>query len=195
MTVTEDSEHERTFRGVDYHFCSTHCLEKFNASPEGFMGDDCTHDPVCGMKVSRTSANHVTHAGHDYYFCSQHCVEKFSANPAAFEGKDQPCEHHLAPKAKRPEDKNAIYFCPMCPGQEQQGPGICKSCGMALEPIAAPTLAQKNEYFCPMHPEVISDEPGSCPKCGMALEARTVTAEEENPELDDMSRRFKLAIL
>jgi len=195
MTVAEDSEHERTFRGADYHFCSTHCLEKFNASPEDFMGDDCTHDPVCGMKVSRDSSNHVAHAGHDYYFCSQHCVEKFSTNPAAFEGKNQPCEHHHAPKAKKSEDKNAIYFCPMCPGQEQQGPGICKSCGMALEPIAAPSLAQKIEYFCPMHPEVVSDEPGSCPKCGMALEARTVAVEEENPELEDMSRRFKVSVV
>ncbi len=34
-------------------------------------------------------------------------------------------------------------------------------------------------------------EPGACPICGMALEPRTVTlAEEANPELVDMTRRF-----
>jgi Cu+-exporting ATPase len=42
-----------------------------------------------------------------------------------------------------------------------------------------------------MHPEVVSDKPGDCPICGMALEARTITAaEEKNPELVDMTRRF-----
>jgi len=194
MKVTEDSGHQRTFRGVEYHFCSSHCLEEFAESPEGYMGDDCTHDPVCGMKVSRASANHLVHAGHGYYFCSQHCVEKFSSDPATYEARDKPCEHHHGTPAA-PENPEAMYFCPMCPGQEQKGPGICKSCGMALEPMAAPQLAQKTEYFCPMHPEVVSDEPGACPKCGMALEPRTVTAEEENPELDDMSRRFKLSVL
>jgi len=193
MTVAEDSGHERTFRGVDYRFCSSHCLEKFNERPDDYMGEDCTHDPVCGMKVSRASSNHILHDGHDYYFCSQHCVEKFSADPAGFEGKDQPCEHHHKPESKAPEDKNAMYFCPMCPGQEQQGSGICKSCGMALEPMAAPTLVQKTEYVCPMHPDVVSDVPGSCPKCGMALEPRTIEVEDANPELEDMSRRLKIS--
>jgi len=41
-----------------------------------------------------------------------------------------------------------------------------------------------------MHPEVVRDAPGSCPICGMALEPRTATLDEENPELDDMQRRF-----
>ncbi len=50
-------------------------------------------------------------------------------------------------------------------------------------------------YTCPMHPEVQQDHPGDCPKCGMALEPMAVTAgtgmdEEENAELDDMTRRF-----
>jgi Cu+-exporting ATPase len=46
------------------------------------------------------------------------------------------------------------------------------------------------EYTCPMHPEVVRNDPGSCPICGMALEARTPTADRENPELRDMTRRF-----
>jgi Cu+-exporting ATPase len=40
-----------------------------------------------------------------------------------------------------------------------------------------------------MHPEVVKDEPGSCRICGMALEPRAA-AEETNPELIDMTRRF-----
>jgi Cu+-exporting ATPase len=46
-----------------------------------------------------------------------------------------------------------------------------------------------------MHPEIVQDGPGSCPICGMALEPRTVTVEyEENPELEDMTRRFWIGV-
>jgi Cu+-exporting ATPase len=46
-----------------------------------------------------------------------------------------------------------------------------------------------------MHPEIVRDGPGSCPICGMALEPMTVAseAEERNPELRDMTRRFWIA--
>ena len=47
-----------------------------------------------------------------------------------------------------------------------------------------------------MHPEIVRDAPGSCPICGMALEPKTVTAEEEeNPELIDMTQRFKVSVV
>jgi P-type Cu+ transporter len=59
-----------------------------------------------------------------------------------------------------------------------------------------PTQAElKTEYICPMDPEVSQMGPGSCPKCGMALEPREITAiAEANPELDDMTRRFWIAV-
>jgi len=53
----------------------------------------------------------------------------------------------------------------------------------------------KAVYTCPMHPEIVRDGPGTCPICGMALEPRTVSLEDEpNPELEDMSRRFWVAL-
>jgi Cu+-exporting ATPase len=65
---------------------------------------------------------------------------------------------------------------------------------MALEP-AMPAAPRAAEYTCPMHPEVVRNEPGPCPICGMALELRTDSGEaEENPELVDMERRFKVAL-
>lgn len=46
-------------------------------------------------------------------------------------------------------------------------------------------------YTCAMHPEVRQDHPGNCPKCGMALEPELPSLDdEENPELEDFSRRF-----
>ena len=82
----------------------------------------------------------------------------------------------------------------MDPEVSQNAPGACPKCGMALEPAVPVAPATRTEYVCPMHPEVIRTEPGACPICGMALEPRTVTAEEENPELRDMTRRFWIAL-
>src|SRR5207248_6544606 len=72
---------------------------------------------------------------------------------------------------------------------QEAKPGACPSCGMALEPDV-PIAASRTEYTCPMHPEVVRSEPGACPICGMALEPRSVSAEQDNPELRDMTRRF-----
>jgi len=59
----------------------------------------------------------------------------------------------------------------------------------------SPPAAPGAVYTCPMHPEVRQVGPGSCPKCGMALEPVTISAEEEaNPELEDMTRRFRVSV-
>jgi P-type Cu+ transporter len=58
---------------------------------------------------------------------------------------------------------------------------------MAADPI----------YTCPMHPEVEDDRAGDCPHCGMALEPRLVQvgAASDNKELQDMLRRFRVALV
>jgi Cu+-exporting ATPase len=136
------------------------------------------------MTISPDDAiGHVNHKGNTFYFCSQSCLEQFSSNPDAFLS-----ERRVAPIT--PADKDREYTCPMDPDVRQAGPGACPKCGMALEPVDIAPVT-KTEWTCPMHPEVVQDEPGSCPICGMALEPRTVTLEEKNPELDDMTRRFR----
>ena len=79
----------------------------------------------------------------------------------------------------------------MHPEIQQAESGACPKCGMSLEPMVSPSApSEKTEYVCPMHPEVVQDHPGNCPKCGMALEPRVATTEEDNAELNDMTRRF-----
>jgi len=159
-------------------------------------------DPVCGMDVAENTHHHAVHAGKKYYFCSDHCLNKFSAEPQQYlqakAENDHACcgtDGHSSPATTAPVDESATYTCPMHLEVEQQGPGSCPKCGMALEPKGLPVVATKTEYTCPMHPEVVQDHPGSCPKCGMALESRTVEAEEDTTELDDMSRRFWIGTL
>ena len=88
-----------------------------------------------------------------------------------------------------------IYTCPMHPDVRQGGSESCPKCGMALEPLNTQIVLAHAEWVCPMHPESVRDGPGTCPICGMALEKRVVDAREaeENPELQDMSRRFWFA--
>jgi Cu+-exporting ATPase len=141
-------------------------------------------DPVCGMTIAPQDAvGHIDYKGATYHFCSQSCLDKFRASP----------ETYLGPTATEPQQHahrdTREYTCPMDPEVRQIGPGACPKCGMALEPVSAAPLT-KTEWTCPMHPEIVRDEPGSCPICGMALEPRVVTLAEQNPELDDMTRRF-----
>ncbi len=148
-------------------------------------------DPVCGMTVPLPSEHHHQFAGKEYGFCSSGCLQKFKLSP------DQYLNPASRSEKECPDDSCGLpltsYTCPMHPEVEQQGPGSCPKCGMALEPKALPVVETKVEYTCPMHPEVVQDHPGSCPKCGMALEAKTTVIEEKNVELIDMTRRFWLS--
>jgi Cu+-exporting ATPase len=140
-------------------------------------------DPVCNMVVSSDSEYYYHYADKHYHFCSEHCLHKFKEHPKRYLNKETPPPHETG-------DESSIYTCPMHPEIQQQGPGNCSKCGMALEPMGVPVTATKTEYTCPMHPEVVQDHPGNCPKCGMVLEPVTVKVEEKNEELIDMSRRF-----
>lgn len=141
-------------------------------------------DPVCKMSIEDGEAVATsTYKGITYYFCSRHCKDKFDSNPDVF----------VMGKTTEPSKTDVIYTCPMHPEIRQEGPGSCPKCGMALEPVSPPS--GKTEWTCPMHPEIIRDSPGSCPICGMALEPRTIVAEEKNPELIDMTRRFRVGVI
>ena len=166
-------------------------------------------DPVCGMDVEPATAKFKTsHHAQVYFFCSAGCLQKFMADPdKILSSPPKPMGSGLVslgmtpaaatsskPSAGAGKSDSRIYVCPMCPEVRQVGPGPCPSCGMALEQESPALPATKTEYTCPMHPEIVRSEPGSCPICGMTLEPRTVTLEEENPELRDMTRRFWVSL-
>src|SRR5690554_5530885 len=79
------------------------------------------------------------------------------------------------------------YFCSTkCMDRFEHDPE--KFLSPASEP--PPEAAKGTIYTCPMHPEIRQDHAGICPKCGMALEPLMPSLEDDNPELDDFSRRF-----
>jgi Cu+-exporting ATPase len=92
-------------------------------------------DPVCGMTVNpETSKHRFEHNGTEFHFCCAGCREKFAADPGKYLHKDEP---PLPP----PAPPGAIWTCPMHPEAQQDHPGSCPLCGMALEPMT-PTAAE-----------------------------------------------------
>ena len=85
-------------------------------------------DPVCAMTVASDSEYSCHYADKDYFFCSEHCLHKFKENP------DQYLEKKTSPPAESSPTAKT-YTCPMHPEIQQQGPGNCPKCGMALEPL------------------------------------------------------------
>lgn len=96
-------------------------------------------DPVCGMTVEPESAAAAhAHNGVQYFFCSRSCHDKFVAAPEAVL-EDNANEPSSAPPG-------TIWTCPMHPEVEQDQPGHCPFCGMALEPVgAAPSEEDDSE--------------------------------------------------
>lgn len=83
-------------------------------------------DPVCGMEVDEQKGIKAKKDGKLYYFCSENCRIKFTKN-----------DDHVHPPKPSETSQNSsqtIYTCPMHPEIEQNHPGDCPKCGMALEP-------------------------------------------------------------
>ena len=94
-------------------------------------------DPVCGMTIDPADAvGHHDYKGQTYYFCAESCLEQFRDNPERFLHPDM--------RAAAPVDLEAEYTCPMHPEVRQKGPGACPICGMALEPVDATHVEERN---------------------------------------------------
>jgi len=123
-------------------------------------------DPICHMLVERESAaDAVVFQGNTYYFCNINCSAKFSRSPGRYVAT---------------QDANA----------HEANTQIASA-----DTAAEPESVKQNQFTCPMHPEIITTKPGPCPLCGMALESLDASETvEDDSELVDMTRRFKLAL-
>ena len=174
--------------GIVYYFCHPGCRDKFKADPERYLKAPAAVAAPMGfvprsrvaLPVMAGGAAGLTEPG------SKGALHR--GNAGAEEARSE-----SAPHRSTSERSGDVYVCPMDPEVRESGPGPCPVCGMALEP--AVPAATRREWTCPMHPEVVRNEPGTCPICGMALEPRAVAAgDEANPELTDMSRRFRVGL-
>jgi P-type Cu+ transporter len=164
------------YAGQEYFFCCAGCMKKFQADPQGLLA--APPNPMGGGFVS------LGMVGAPKPSSPVQSLERRAPSPVSTQNAG----------ATATDRDTRKYVCPMCPEVSHIGPAPCPKCGMALDPESPNVAATKTEYTCPMHREVVRSEPGSCPICGMALEPRTVTLEEDNPELRDMTRRFWIGV-
>lgn len=97
-------------------------------------------DPVCNMEVSSDSEYHYLYLDKHYHFCSEHCLQKFRENPEQYLDKES-----LPPRET--DDTSSRYTCPMHPEIQQQGPGSCPKCGMALESVTVKVEERNKELI------------------------------------------------
>jgi membrane fusion protein, copper/silver efflux system len=91
-------------------------------------------------------------------------------------------------------DKEQVYYCPMCPGQEQHTQGSCKVCKMKL--VIKELHTHTEEYYtCPMHPQIKEKKPGICPICGMDLVKKTDQIESPGAEGDPVNNPVNSSVL
>jgi Cu+-exporting ATPase len=105
----------------DHDSTAKHCCHAA-APADDSESTETRKDPVCGMTVS-APPKHETDDG-AFWFCNPKCKDKFVADP----------DKYLSPREPEPVVEGVDYICPMCPEVRQSGPGVCPSCGMALEP-------------------------------------------------------------
>lgn len=128
-TPANEGGHAVTPPARDAH--AANCCAHIAAAKQGRAVQESSTqavDPVCGMHVDvQTSRHRAEHEGRLWHFCSGRCREKFVAEP----------QRYLQPQAviETPSHAGALYTCPMHPEIQQQGPGSCPLCGMALEPM------------------------------------------------------------
>ncbi|VAW50365.1 Lead, cadmium, zinc and mercury transporting ATPase; Copper-translocating P-type ATPase [hydrothermal vent metagenome] len=137
MTVTEESEHHLHHEGHEYYFCSQHCVDKFQASPETHLKPQSKQSCKDGSCSSSSNSN-------DTYTCPMH-PEVEQIGPGAC----PKCGMALEAKGLPVMETKTEYTCPMHPEIIQDHPGNCPKCGMALE---AKTIAieEKNEELIDM---------------------------------------------
>jgi len=166
-------------------------------------------DPVCGMLVDPEAppGGTVERGRYRYHFCSDRCRTAFEREPERYFALDPVCGMEVNPKSPKggawEHGGRTFSFCSMkCLARFQaeperfleRGPG-----GMpAAEPPPAAPPGGEVVWVCPMDPEVREKEPVPCPVCGMALEPLVVgglpSADERNPELENMSRRLRVTL-
>src|SRR3990172_1247249 len=166
-------------------------------------------DPVCGMLVDpeHPAGGTVERGRYRYHFCSEKCRKAFEQEPERYFALDPVCGMEVNPKSPKggsfEHEGRTFHFCNMkCLAKFQADPRrfLVRGPGEMPSPAPPPTPPPGGEvvWVCPMDPEVREKEPVPCPICGMALEPLVVggmpSADQRNPELENMSRRLWIGL-
>ncbi|MDX8378585.1 MAG: heavy metal translocating P-type ATPase [Gallionella sp.] len=127
MSVAEDSTNHLEHAGQAYHFCSQHCLDKFQANPDDYLKPAGAHE-------SKGSPASLSSPSTGAYTCPMH--------PEVRQDTPSSCPKcGMALELVNPAlqvSEVLEYTCPMHAEVVSREPGSCPKCGMALEPRNGP---------------------------------------------------------
>jgi len=128
----ESSPYSHEHDGVNYYFCSEHCLKKFRDNPDKYLaGSDTGTDQA--EAVTRSEEREGD------YFCPM-CPEVHATKP----GPCPKCGMALESAGEPALLERTEWTCPMHPEVVQDTPGDCPKCGMALEPRTVTMEEEEN---------------------------------------------------
>ena len=182
---------QSVYEGSTYFFCRPGCREKFEANPAAFLSpppNSTTPGHVATTEGKRAPRALPVLGG--------------PLQGAATDPIDPICGMRVKPESAAGEtlfEGTHYYFCSRgCLIRFRKDPAGALAAGpQSMTPPSGEGSAEAI-YTCPMDPEVEQRGPGSCPICGMALEPKVFSAESAfaaNPELEEMTRRFRVALL
>ncbi len=128
MEVSSDSEYQFGFEGVEYHFCSEHCENKFEADPLQYVKEHDPHEGECHHDAGHATTEDSVAISGAVYTCPMH-PEIRQDHPGSCPKCGMALEAVDIPQAVTQTE----YTCPMHPEVVQDHPGNCPKCGMALE--------------------------------------------------------------
>jgi len=116
MHVEKPTPYTHDFQGKRFHFCSSHCVEKFSHNPEQYLNDSEIEQPSKNM-----------------YTCPMH-PEIIQDHPGSCPKCGMSLEALIPVVEVETKAESAKeYTCPMHPEIIRDRPGSCPKCGMALE--------------------------------------------------------------
>lgn len=136
MSVSVASEHHLLLDGVDYYFCRSQCLTRFQSSPRTYLD--------AHLKPSATQLHEQPGSG--LYICTM-CpgVERADA------GSCPKCGMALERELAFVPVRQTRYTCPMHPEIIRDATGECPLCGMALEPSEVSLEEEENPELTDMN--------------------------------------------
>ena len=165
-------------RGVSYYFCGLSCLERFKVDPERALQPRATSSakPTTRRSLPMMQPAPVVTAIDPV--CGMTVQPATAAGSYEYQGKTY---YFCATSCLTKFRIDPIYY--LTPPEQRAS---------RVMPVPSGGVV---EYVCPMDPEVLETQPGACRICGMALEPKVISLEDEqNPELEDMSRRFWICL-
>ncbi|MBR7783142.1 heavy metal translocating P-type ATPase [Undibacterium sp. LFS511W] len=201
MSVVREGALQSRWRGVAYYFCSPHCQTRFDAAPENFVQTRKVIPLAGGMAVAAAPVKPVSPAAlqaASASCCGGHAKETMVSD-AQGAHTDPVCGMKVNENSQHQwqyQDQTWYFCCNSCLQKFSKDPQAYldperKAARAAASKAAAPDAV----YMCPMDPEIEQIGPGICPICGMALEPKEATLEEDDSELRDMEKRFRISLL